>query len=143
MDSEEGSGVVSIILFEGRQLSLQSADSFLGLSPSRFHLAQLAAQRLPLQNGGTESEKANNHQQPGRSDQPAGYSYKWGLVGALIIGLGAALLRLAMELFYKADKAQRFSAAAWICFAVSGAMIVHGLIYACTGWRGLEVLYVL
>jgi hypothetical protein len=67
----------------------------------------------------------------------------WGFVGSLTIGLGATLLRLAMELFYKADEAGRFSATAWITFAAGGALIVHGLIYACMGWDGLRSLYVL
>lgn len=102
-----------------------------------------AFQDEPLQHRSADREKANDDEQPRRSNQPTSYRYEWGLVGIMIIGLGAALLRLAMELFYKADKAARFSVAAWGAFALSGVLIVHGFIYACMGAAGLRVLYIL
>jgi hypothetical protein len=102
-----------------------------------------AAQNEPLRNGDGKGQKADNDEKPSRSDETPRYSYEWGFVGALAIGIGAALLRLAMELFYKADKAERLSPAAWVVFAAGGAMIVHGLVYACPGTDGLRSLYFL
>jgi len=96
-----------------------------------------------LKNSSAETEEANDHEQPSGNHKSTRYSYEWGLVGGLIIGAGMALLRLSMELFYKADKASRFSPAAWVIFLIGGAAIVHGLIYACTGINGLRDLYFL
>jgi hypothetical protein len=107
-----------------------------------FHDAQLsAAQAAPLQQGSSETQKTYYDQKPSGPNKPSGYRYEWGFVGTLIIGLGAALLRLSMELLYKADEAKRFSFAGWATFAISGAMIVHGLIYACGGMNGIRNLY--
>jgi len=100
-----------------------------------------AAQREPLQGSGTNTEKTDYYQQPSRANQPARYRYQWGFVGVLAICLGAALLRASMELFYEADKASRFSPAAWITFLIGGAIVAHGLIYACTGIDGFRDLY--
>jgi len=101
-----------------------------------------AAQGEPLKNGGSESQETNDNQKPSRPDQSSRCRYEWGFMGALVICVGAELLRLSMELFYKADKASRLSAAA-IIFAVGGAAIVHGLVYACLGMNGLRELYFL
>jgi hypothetical protein len=109
---------------------------------NRSDLVVRAAQGNPLQDGGTNGEKANDNEQPSRPHQTPRYRYEWGFVGSVIIGLGAALLRLAMELFYKADKAQRFSAAAWGTFAIGGILVVHGLIYVCAGPVALRDLYI-
>ena len=100
-----------------------------------------AAQREPLQAGGTNAEKTDYYQQPSRANQPTRYRYQWGFVGAVAISLGAALIRASMELFYEADKAARFSPAAWIAFLIGGGLVVHGLIYACTGIDGFRDLY--
>jgi hypothetical protein len=100
-----------------------------------------AAQREPLQASGPNTEKTDYYQQPSRANQPARYRYQWGFVGALAICVGAALIRASMELFYEADKAARFSPAAWIAFLIGGGIVVHGLIYACRGIDGFRDLY--
>jgi hypothetical protein len=35
----------------------------------------------------------------------------------------------------------RFSSVAWITFLIGGAIVAHGLIYACTGMDGFRDLY--
>ena len=100
-----------------------------------------AAQCEPLQASGPNAEKTDYYQQPSRANQTARYRYQWGFVGAVAICLGAALIRASMELFYEADKAARFSPAAWIAFLIGGGIVVHGLIYACTGIDGFRDLY--
>jgi hypothetical protein len=100
-----------------------------------------ATQREPLQAGGPDTKKTDYYQKPSRANQPARYRYQWGFVGVLAICLGAALLRASMELFDEADKASRFSPAAWITFLIGGAIVSHGLIYACTGIDGFRDLY--
>jgi hypothetical protein len=122
------------LAFHRGGLILQRGKGFPGLLIS-------ATQREPLQASGPDTEKPDYYQKPSRANQPARYRYQWGFVGVLAICLGAALLRASMELFYEADKAPRFSPAAWIAFLIGGAIVAHGLIYACTGIDGLRDLY--
>jgi hypothetical protein len=103
------------------QLALHGGDGFIGLLVG-------AAQSQPLQDRSDYAEKTHNYQKPSRTDETTRYRYQWGFVGGLIICAGAALPRLAMELFHKADEASRFSPAAWATFLIGGASIVHGLI---------------
>jgi hypothetical protein len=69
------------------------------------------------------------------------YRYQWGLVGSLIIAVGAAMLRLAIELLYKSDETSRLLMG-WATLAAGIILTVHGLIYACLGVSGWRDLYI-
>ena len=102
-----------------------------------------AAHGAPLQNGYAKSEKSSYGKSYSRDDQPFRYSYKWGLVGSLVISAAAALLGFAMQLGYKAFETPRLVVPAIGLGVISVAVIVHGLWYACLGVWGLPGLYVL
>src|SRR5207247_2653669 len=86
------------------QLPLHDIDE-----PARLFVG--AMHRVPLKESRDERAGSNKRENIGSGDEPSGDLYERGFVGFLVIGLGAALLRLSMKLLDKANEAPRLWAA--------------------------------
>jgi len=125
----------------GKALGSLSGD--LSIGSTGLHLAQLSVDSAPLKEGGNERESSNYRKNPRRYYQPSSYFYQRCFLGFFVIGLGAALLRLSMELLYKADEAPRLYPAGVVILIMAIAFITHGGFYLFVGVWGLPGLYVL
>ena len=125
----------------GKALGSLSGD--LSIGSTGLHLAQLSVDSAPLKEGGNERESSNYRKNPRRYSQPSSYIYQRCFLGFFVIGLGAALLRLSMELLYKADEAPRLYPAGVVILIMAIAFITHGGFYLFVGVWGLPGLYVL
>jgi hypothetical protein len=123
--------------------AISGRDGTVSLCRSALQFMQLTTHGVPLQESGYEREGSYCSENIGGDDKAAGNRYKRGLVGLLVVGIGLALLRLAMEIFYKANEAPRLYLAGAACLLAALALIIHGGFYAFIGQWALTGLYIL
>jgi hypothetical protein len=118
------------------QLALHNGDK-----PSRFLIS--VSHGVPLKEYGDQRTGSDDSEDVSGGDEPSRNLYKRSLVGLFVISLGAALLRLSMELLYNAYESARLYPAAIACLVAAGLLILHGGFYICIGMWSLTGLYIL
>lgn len=96
---------------------------------------QLPTHCIPLKQRGPERACSDECQYPGNPIQPARLPYQRSFVRLLVMGVGVALLYLAVKLLYETNKPLRLgiaAAALWGGFIV----VIHGLFYISLGVFG-------
>jgi hypothetical protein len=131
------------LIASGISESISGVNRSFSIDSSILHFGQLAAQRIPLQERRPQGTETNEDKGGGPNHKPSSNIYQRGLVGALVICAGAALLGFAMKLGYKTFETPWLILPAIGLGIIAAAVTIHGLWYACLGTWRLPGLYIL